>query len=246
MKKWLGLLLSFALAVGSVGAASSPASAAQTCTGFAIGAGAYSAPYEVSNQADWVLFQNCVLTADNGARYIYFKQTADFSVATLANAAAAGRFGGNYDGNNHTITGIALTDAPGLFAQLQGPGSITNLDIEGFVTSGGRVGALVGYVFDNGRVVNVHSRVTVSSPSSAVGGLVGSISNGSISESSASPAIGQADLIIAPSHIDTVQGIGGLVGETFNATISYSSASGKVNLGDSPTNFVGGLVGSAH
>lgn len=246
MKKWLGFVLSFSLAIGSVGLFSSPANAAQTCTGFAVGNGSYAAPYEIANQADWQLFQACVLTADNGARYITFKQTGDFSVATLGNAAAAGRFGGYYDGNGHTITGIALTEATGLFAELQGPGSITNLDIEGFATSSSRVGALVGYAFDNGRVDNVHSRVTVTSPGSAVGGLIGSMNNASVSNSSASPAAGQTDLVVSSAHSTTVQGIGGLVGETFNATISNSYSTGRVNVGDSPTNFVGGLVGSIH
>lgn len=65
-------------------------------------------------------------------------------------------FGGTFDGNGHTIKGLAITlegSHQGLFRYLQKGGIIKNLSVEGAVTPGGsknNIGGIVG--FKNGTI----------------------------------------------------------------------------------------------
>ena len=106
-------------------------------------------------------------------------------------------FGGNFDGCNHTISGInisnpaAETGAYGLFGYVNG-GTIANLSVAGSLDMGdscaSAVGSVVGYT--TGSLYNLHSSMTVSvtdptaSTASQAGGVAGVVAN-----TSSSPAL---------------------------------------------------------
>jgi predicted phosphodiesterase len=98
-------------------------------------------------------------------------------------------FGGTFDGDNHTISGINIsnpsigTGAYGLFGYVK-DGIIANLNVVGSLDMGGKdiniVGAVVGYT--SGNLYNLHSSMAVSGldpvgSASHAGGIAGVVEN---------------------------------------------------------------------
>ena len=83
-------------------------------------------------------------------------------------------FRGTFDGNNHTIRGFNIDtsgDYAGFFGYL--PGTVKNLNLTGSVkTTGGRCGALAGYVAEEGEINKCTAHVKVSA-SAETGGICG-------------------------------------------------------------------------
>ena len=173
-------------------------------------------------------------------------------------------FTGTFDGAGYTITGLTITgtsDFQGFFAAVDG-GHITNLTLRDVDIQGRQsVGGLAGRVRSNGTVSasSVTGRVT---GHSAVGGLVGQVQGGSISDSYADVTVrGHAaigGLSGAVTHNSTVSGsyaagtvstvsvqnssgfrAGGLVGTLFSSTVSDSYATATT----SSSSIAGGLIG---
>ena len=160
--------------------------------------------------------------------------------------ASATPFIATFDGNGHSITGLASLgnfDAVGMFAfigegaAIRGLGLIDNLaDYTGTADIG--VGGLVGRM-NAGSVTACHTTgdaVGARNDAGRVGGLVGHFEEGSITGSWASgDAIGSGD---------SADSIGGLVGyQGSDAAITASHASGDVFGGGGGTDRIGGLVG---
>ena len=144
--------------------------------------------------------------------------------------SAATPFTGNFDGLNHTITGLVInrpgTNFVGLFGSTNGA-NIANVGlVGGSVTGGVGVGGLVG-AQNNGSITASYSSAAVNG-NIYVGGLVGF--------QSGTPTISRSYVTGAVSGNSTV---GGLVGSQ-NGDINQSYATGAVTGGDT----VGGLVGS--
>ncbi len=139
-------------------------------------------------------------------------------------------FYGTFDGQGHTISGLAVnspgTGMVGLFGYLAG--SVSNLTLNSAnVTGAGNVGALAG--INAGSITNSSASGTVNGSGEAVGGLVGYNPGqviGSSSTASVTGSVGGA--------------IGGLVGLSEGGTITGSHATGTVTGPDR----VGGLVGA--
>jgi len=139
---------------------------------------------------------------------------------------------GEFDGNGHKISNLSFNSdfvsGVGLFGHLAPGGKVTQVGIENVnITGGDNVGGLVGYIWD-GTVSNSYSTGSMTGDKS-VGGLVG-YNHGTVSNCYSSGTVTDGE------------NVGGLVGYNDYGTVSNSYASGTVTGNSS----VGGLVGYNH
>ena len=149
-------------------------------------------------------------------------------------------FNAIFDGNNHTINNLTITNpagsyanAAGLFGAISSTSILRNIHIRSgnLIGGGTNVGLLVGYA-RGASIINSSAEGAVTASGDNVGGLVGDGSGGATITSSY--AAGGA-------VSGTGNEVGGLVGFGNSATITSSYAAGGAVSG----NFgVGGLVGS--
>jgi filamentous hemagglutinin family protein len=145
-------------------------------------------------------------------------------------------FLGNFDGANHTITGLNInlpsTDLVGLFGYVGNSGSVSNVGLLGGNIIGQKaVGELAGY--NTGNISNAYATGSVSGVE-RVGGLVGQNDN-TVTNAYATGNVTGAVIATAGSA-----SLGGLVGFNNSGVISNVYATGNVS-GNSQT---GGLVGA--
>ena len=192
--------------------------------------------------------------ADTEGKTYVLDNDIDFS--TISNYVAKENFAGTFLGNGHTIKN--LTSDQGLFVTTTNTASISDLTLESFTitASGSRTGALVGD--NNGDIDDVHIiNSTIDGGSyQYIGGLAGSNSSGTISNSSSSATVSGGNRVgglvgssyatitnsYSTGNVTGTSELGGLVGLNYtSATISNSYSTGDVT-GDAS---VGGLVGIA-
>jgi filamentous hemagglutinin family protein len=156
---------------------------------------------------------------------------------------------GRFNGLGHTITGLTINaptaDEIGLFGRLQSNGNarVANVGlVGGSFTGRNYVGALVGIAFGSSNAVisNSYSTAAVNG-SNYIGGLVGSLSQGSIVNSYATGAV--------TGTATNNQIIGGLVGLASHFAggsplITSSYATGTVTAGGA-SSMAGDLVGNS-
>lgn len=154
----------------------------------------------------------------------------------------AQQFTGSFDGQGHSISGLAVnraaTDYVGLFGYTSGA-TLANVKlVGGNVTGRDNVGALVGYM-QGGTLGNASASTTVSGTGTGeanTGGLVGTNDSGTIADASATGNVTGAGYQV-----------GGLVGFNVNGgSITRSYATGNVTGTNTSANlgYVGGLVGA--
>ena len=136
-------------------------------------------------------------------------------------------FGGVFDGQGHTISGLKLSGRNERYTGLFGEnnGTICNLTVAGNIEAVSEAGILAGC--NNGRIENCSVSGTVSSTGSH-GGMVGLNSNKGVIENST-----------ASAEISGTGEAGGFVGSN-QGTIRYSGAAGKVS---GSTEYAGGFTG---
>ena len=143
-------------------------------------------------------------------------------------------FKGNFNGNEHVISNLTINtseDMVGLFGASMG--NIDSLGVENCDITGGSMGiaCLAGLLGFGATITRCYSTGNVeqvsSSSGSYVGGLVGMLNDGEISES------------YSTASVDGKDGVGGLAGYLVNGSIVDSYATGSVTGIDS----VGGLTG---
>ncbi|TSA26336.1 T9SS C-terminal target domain-containing protein [bacterium] len=204
------------------------------------GSGTSGAPYQIADLDDLQELQNT--SADWGA---YFIQTADIDAsATSGWDGGAGfspigngttPFTGTYNGQGSTIEGLTINRAStsfvGMFGLMDG-GLVKNIAMSTNTFTGKiYVGAIAGQAMNSAGIENCF---VISSPgntivgSTFVGGIIGSIEDGSTLLNSGSVAA-----------VSGERYVGGLVGRNL-ATITNCYASGSVNGSVSDE---GGLVG---
>lgn len=214
-----------------------------TCSGsgstFAGGSGTSASPYLVATAAQLGAIRNSTY------RTCAFRQTADIVLSgewtPIGTATALAYFTGEYDGDDHLVSGLSITTGSnyiGLFGYTGNGAIIKNLRLSGTINapSGYAVGGLAGLVDRPTTITNVHSSVTVSGDD-RVGGLVGFLAEAVIRRSSATGAV-----------TANKGSVGGLVGhmrsayDSLSAEITDSYAAGTVT-GGTGYEGVGGLVG---
>ena len=199
------------------------------------GSGTAADPYEITNATELQAMEddldaNYELVSDiDASETAQFNDGAGFDpVGPSFNA----KFGGSFDGNNHTITGLTI-DRPtenrtGVIGVLDDEGTIRNVSIvDANITGDLFTGGIVGTT--DGEVVSSSVTGTVTSSSNNAGGLAGS-NDGLLRESSAQVTVTGKNQL------------GGLVGLS-SGTIRKSYATGSVSAsGNRAGNRVGGLV----
>jgi hypothetical protein len=196
----------------------------------------------------------------NGESNYVLRRNLDLSDVTPSDSAAyiTNTFTGTFDGGGYTISGLIKP----LFDEIGGDGissEISNLTLIADESTGvsGR-GILANDTYIGIEIVNVHGVGDVDGGANAdVGGLVGTLGTGEISESSFTGDVTGTNVVgglvgVAYGNISnstfsgTVTGeryVGGIAGATGGQIISNSSASGSVTGLAGGEGNIGGLVG---
>jgi hypothetical protein len=198
---------------------------------FAGGDGSSGNPYQIVN-----CFQLQEMNNFLNASYILMNDI-DCSETVSWNDGAGfvpfSDFGGTFDGQSHTITGLIINrpsnNAVGLFGSTRSGAIIKNVGLVNIkITGSSDEGGLVGW--NNGPIINSYSTGDVSGTGpDNVGGLIGCNYGGTITNS------------YATGDVSGSWEVGGLVGNIYIiGTITNSYATGKVT---GSSYIVGGLVG---
>ena len=178
----------------------------------------------------------------------------------------------NYNGDKLSITGVKIDidggdNHAGLFAELKANCSVSNLKLIDFdvIANDGRAGALAGSL-QNATVENVVAYESKTKPFRSVqgaiaGGLVGSVSGGTITKSAAAVYVRGTGNPNGNVNMPYAGSTGGIIGLASNAAISYSYAGGHTKDGSyvdtddanqsvrinvlSQSGAAGGLIGTA-
>ena len=183
--------------------------------------------FAVTSEADLITLSS---NADCWAEDIV--QTADITLsAPNANIASIGDvnvpFTGTYDGQLHSISGLAITGSDsdrGLFGDILNA-TIQRLSVAGSITGAGSLGLIGGA--SSSTIADIISSVDVTGWE-FVGGVIGFAEDSTVTRVSASGSVSGA-----------IQGIGGLVGFSQRTTITNSTSSATISGGS----ITGGAVG---
>lgn len=144
-------------------------------------------------------------------------------------------FKGVFCGNYYTISGIFINSSKktnGLFGFVKG-GTVKNVGIINSNISGTSViGGIVGYAYDNAKIINCYSNATITSSDRYVGGIVGYARNNVSIEKcyNSSSITGQFNS-------------GGIVGEISNSKILNCYNIGSIYSNATNSTFTGGICG---
>ena len=217
------------------------------------GNGTEECPYHISNAGEMLYFAAVVNGSNssvkqNVAAHVVLDNDIDMSTvcsASLGSWVSIGNksnvFTGVFDGRNHTINNLYISDAPyegvGLFG-IVSKAEISNVTIGSGVVSSKTVstGALVGV--GSGKITNCHNYANITSSNKFCGGLIGYAGQniyiyGCHNEGN----------ITGTSSASSLFGVGGIAG----AVSTDGKVSNCYNLGSITGNSsrVGGIVGSA-
>ena len=196
----------------------------------------------ISNAHQLELMQLDTTASYTLARDIDASGTAGGDVWGSDGFVPVGDFSGSFNGGGHTISGLTIDDSglffAGLFNVVDDGATVSDVmlaNVNIAATGNVSVGALAGASSGTISNVIVSGSVSGSGADTDVGGVVGVMQGGAISNAhSSATVIASAD--------DSGQGAGGLVGFNSSGTITQSSATGDVSMsGDDVA--AGGLVG---
>ena len=233
---------------------------AASAEGFSGGDGSSGSPYLISSESD---LQQLATGVNGGTTYAdsYFKLTQNIILngewTPIGNNQNS--FSGTFDGADHTVSGLSITNSGTGYLGLFGlnKGTIKNLNVDGkieVVSSDSSLNIYAGgIVGDNlgGTIENCSSNVIVNVTGENIvyaGGLVG-YSRSSASVTNCSAAGDVTAVKGSANNNNNVVSPGGLVGFSESSSISQSYAVGNVtaSLPESGTYtislYAGGLVG---
>ena len=202
-----------------------------------LGNGTEADPYQISTAADLTQVY----------RKGYYKLMNDIDLTDYINQfspsegwQSIGRDGSetiHFDGDGHKVTGLwcnTTRDNTGLFSCFAN-GNIKNLTVETAsgkqVKGGANTGILIGKMI-NGTIENCHVSGIVAD-GTPVGGIVGLLDGGSISQS-------QANVTISTTGATSY--VGGIVGEITSGTVDQCVTTGALTATGSES-YVGGIIG---
>ncbi len=219
---------------------------------WATGDGTSGNPYRITNTRDITKLQKKVnsSTASN-YRYggTYFLQTTSIAISswTPIGNASNKRFNGIYNGNGKTITGISidtLSYNAGLFGSLGG--TLQNLNLTGTVKGSYSCGAIVGEIYEGAQVTKCNNRANVTAQNT-VGGIVGAIYGGTVTQCANNGTITLQDRGISGDWMANVVSSGGGICGVNCGTISQSYNKGNLVMTRNNTSseymVLGGIVG---
>lgn len=234
-------------------------------TSFGGGKGTEEDPYQIRTAAQLAYLAQSV---NEGTDYEdnFFMQTNDINLNNIEWLIIGNGkfFCGNYDGANHSITGLSITSNSsneakyvGLFGQV-GYGNVSlqnikllgNIDVANVDAAGMLIGYHDSYSFsDNSLKIDncsVSGKIT-SVGSGTYGGIIGSSYTGSANIQNCESSV---NLVITSFNGGTNQGIGGIIGycKAYNddsAVIFSCSNSGDISVssGGAASSAVGGIAG---
>lgn len=221
------------------------------------GSGTLDDPYPVAFTEDLDAMRNCLSA--------HFKQTRNISVGAIAPIGSdTGPFTGSYNGDGWSLSNVIVNETGPFYAGLFGfvqEASLTKISItSGSITGGALTGALVGRAWDS--TISIVSAQIPVTGTDHVGGLIGHLYGGSISDayatgnvtgsgdyvggligriessSSAKPIVTRA---YATGDVSSPPGwdVGGLSGLVLRGIVEQTYATGDV----SGSVFVAGLIG---
>ena len=119
------------------------------------------------------LSQNCTLDRWSQGKTVYLEADIDLSGADFAPIPT---FGGTFEGQGHTISGLSITgsgNVRGLFRYIQPSGAVRDLHVSGTIAPTDRKNTLGGLVGENqGTITNCSFSGSVSGADS-IGGIAG-------------------------------------------------------------------------
>jgi len=189
------------------------------------GSGTESDPFEIVNADQLARISNASVFWND---HIALGRSIDLDGAEWHQAIIQ-RFGGVFEGNNHSIANMHIVgnNYLGLIGALESGARIRDITIAdaNVVGTGDNAGILIGS--SAGDVENCHSTGQIRG-AQWVGGLIGQHANGQVTNSSST------------ATISGNRGVGGLIGSSNKGEIADSHAICRINGGGT----VGGLVGS--
>lgn len=219
---------------------------------FSGGAGTEENPYKISSVRD---FRNLITystsgytegegVAANTINSAYYQQTADINFKGVQMSPIGDsdhQFTGTYDGNKNKLQDVNINETgqfAGIFAYVNGSGSIKDLTVSGTITKTGTtsnscVGGIAGIVRGAASVTGCTNNATINSSATYTGGIAGRLYS-----STSSTAI--SGCTNNGSVTSTAPIVGGIVGQQIHG----GTITGCVNTGTvSGTQYVGGIVG---
>lgn len=208
-------------------------------SGFAGGNGTAESPFQIANIEQLNLVRK-FLGSEHTNKYFMLTENINLDVEPYNSGegwepigdniiGTNNLFQGYFDGNGKTISGLFINrtdDSVGLFGACS-DANIQNLGLSGVnITSNNDAGSLAGYLGESSAVANCYATGTVTSEDCFAGGLAGTVSNSTITNSYATCSV-------------TGSTAGGLVGGMGGA----SSITGSYAAGLVTGTYAGGLVG---
>ena len=237
-------------------------------TSWTKGDGSENNPYQIEKPGHLVYLANIVNSGNESYSFTYFILMNDLDLSSISwtpiGLTYNDGFGGNFDGNNKSISNLNINSSvyeyTGLFGHIYG-GSIKNLKLVNVdVTGNEHVGGFVGYgqfmdiencsvsgsvsgannvgaiggKASSTDILNCYNEATVHASGNNAGGLIGDIYNGEIY------------LSFNLGTITAHNGAGGLIGHTSSATSSTTEVKNCYNKGSiSATDYAAGIIGSS-
>ena len=259
-KRILSIILVLTMLVGVVAVMPVTVTAANTevwdgsvADGFAGGTGSKDNPYQISNGAEFAYFaqqvnngtttfegEYIILTSDiilNEGDASGWSESAPVNSFTPIGAyngdtATDYAFGGNFNGDGHTISGVYVKTSHdgdvGLFGRIQGGTTIKNLAlVNSYIeaSASGAAGALVGQTNRGNEgsigISNVYIDAIVDASGNEVGGVIGNISDTNTEYTAGSVSIDSVTFV--GTVISTGQYVGGIVGNARKVPLTISN-----------------------
>lgn len=258
MKKILSVIVVLSMLAGAIMGFSVSASAddivawdGTVATVFAGGNGTSSNPYEISNGAELAYLAQVVNAGTGNYRTAYYELTADIvlnngDATQWADAAPANNFttigswtsafGGNFDGQGHTISGLYIktdADGQGLFGCIQGGAVIQNFAlVNSYIqsTGGGATGAIIGQSNRGDSaditVKNIFTDAIIVAKGGEVAGVLGNISDSN--DTYTAGAVTVSDVVFAGSVSATGNYSAGIIGNARSVSVTVKNC---MNIG---------------
>lgn len=217
------------------------------------GSGTESDPYIIADSEDFEMFIiNLGDDAESNGAGLFFRQTGDVTPSDQS-SLTPGRgywgapFAGYYDGGGHEIRNLyykgsgreSSDSGVGLFIELRGTASVSNLSFTGVNVSGlyGSSGILAGSAAGNISIAGVSLRGSFEGVSagggSGIGGLVGHFKSGKLT----------VEDISLSASVTGHDDVGGLIGLSEGETIVERISTPDYHFAVSGDNSVGGIIG---